>query len=59
MDNVNDKLEKKFEDDSRNYRLEKLLDILLQADLKRLDDICAKRIKELSEKKIGRNEKIS
>ena len=36
------KLESKLEHDCESYRLNKLLEILLQADLCRLDEICSK-----------------
>ena len=35
-----EKLEEKTEKDYSNYRLERLLEILLSADLKRLDELC-------------------
>lgn len=36
----NKKLEEKAEKDYSEYRLKRLLEILLEADLKRLDDLC-------------------
>lgn len=50
MDDKSDKLEKKIEQDSEVYRLNKLLDIILQADLRCLDEICAKMSKKEQEK---------
>jgi hypothetical protein len=35
-----DKLEEKTEKDYSEYRLKRLLEILLEADLKRLDELC-------------------
>ena len=45
MSDMPDKLEEKLERNSEAYRLNKLLDILLQADLKCLDEICLKMAK--------------
>jgi hypothetical protein len=42
------KLEEKREKDFAEYRLKRLLEILLQADLRRLDELCQK---EKNEKK--------
>jgi len=38
--NKNKKLEEKSEKDYSEYRLKRLLEILLEADLKRLDELC-------------------
>ena len=40
FDNKDRKLEEKTEKDYSEYRLKRLLEILLEADLKRLDELC-------------------
>lgn len=42
MSEMRGRLESKLEHESESYRLNKVLEILLQADLRRLDELCSK-----------------